>query len=857
MPSKSFHILFLLAAFCFVAWTGKLLAQNEFEWKNVTDKFGQQLTVKENVQTGAAHRVYGKFVNISHYGVSPSELSFENVDKTARKFLSDYQDIIKISPDNLSTVKTRNMNANWYLSYQQIYEGIPVFSTHVGFTIEKDGRIRCIGADIYSDIEAKTTPLISDKQALEIAETDFKTDGVEEAELVKEISLLIYPEIVDTVINYYLVYSVELSSPSPTKQWIYFVDAFHGGIIHRADAFRDGDWNIHGKVRKKYFPEYESDTPVSYGGLEGVQINIHKNGGLLEATGQTNTSGLYDIDWVSDYNQKKLQGTKNLNLVGDWCKILNGETKTHEYFFYPSHVKRHDWYWATDETNVFYHAGVAHDYWTSSPFDFEDMNYQMKGTVHAGDNINGKSTGTDVKFGTYRGVNWALYSDVVYHEYAHCVIYHIYDGWIEGNREACAMDEGFPDYFACSMNNDPLWGDGINGVPDLPRNLDNDLRRPDDWEGGDCHLNGRIIAGACWDMRQSIGDETTDKLVFEALQYEPQAYWFDDFADNVLFVDSIFYDATHWEIIDDCFHDHGINTSINLLVCQQVMSKPNISDDSREVSAADYNYFPLRVGNTWYYGYPIPPSNPWEIKTIRDSLFINGLTYYIWTYGDGVSIFDTLRADEQGNIWKYHHAEDYLWFDFRSDSGAVYYFPPMDIGQDEREKCKVYVERNLVVETPAGTFENCISFKFDVYQERDEEITYFFAEEVGPIAFKVGLAGTERLTGAIINGKIIASVDNPTNEQKEYLLLQSYPNPFNSWTNIRFDLPEKVFVTLQVFDVLGHYVRTLTSREMQAGSYTVAWDGKSSVGEDVAAGVYFANLRIGSEVRTIKLLLVR
>jgi len=357
-----------------------------------------------------------------------------------------------------------------------------------------------------------------------------------------------------------------------------------------------------------------------------------------------------------------------------------------------------------------------------------------------------------------------------------------------------------------------------------------------------------------WDMRQSIGVTTTDSLVFEALQYEPQAYWFDDFADNVMYVDCILYSGDHYNTIVDCFNAHGINTSVS---CQQQQLKRGLSDNNNEISASDHTYFPLKVGNKWYYDSPTPPSNPWAMKMIRDSLFINGLTYYVWTYGDSVDIFDTLRADQQHNIWKYHNGVDYLWFDFQKDSGAIYNFPPGDLGENESEKCKVYVETNLQIETPAGIFKNCISFTFDVYQVKDEEITYTFAENTGPITIYYGYGGTQRLKSAIINGKVIASVDDHISKPCGYYLFQNYPNPFNPSTTIRFELPEKAFVTLKVFDVFGHRVRTLVDGEVTAGSHTVSWDGRSSFGLDVAAGLYLANLRAGGEVKTIKLLLVR
>lgn len=97
----------------------------------------------------------------------------------------------------------------------------------------------------------------------------------------------------------------------------------------------------------------------------------------------------------------------------------------------------------------------------------------------------------------------------------------------------------------------------------------------------------------------------------------------------------------------------------------------------------------------------------------------------------------------------------------------------------------------------------------------------------------------------------------PTKDKTESVALTNYPNPFNPTTTIRFALPDKKFVRLRVFDVLGRQVRTLASRKMSAGIHQIIWDGRNSAGAGVAAGIYFASLKTGNEIKTIKLLLVR
>ena len=87
--------------------------------------------------------------------------------------------------------------------------------------------------------------------------------------------------------------------------------------------------------------------------------------------------------------------------------------------------------------------------------------------------------------------------------------------------------------------------------------------------------------------------------------------------------------------------------------------------------------------------------------------------------------------------------------------------------------------------------------------------------------------------------------------------LLNYPNPFNPVTTIRFDLPKEAAVSLKVVDILGRRVRLLVENTMNGGEHAVVWDGRSDDGTEVAAGIYFARLRVGEAARTIKLVLVR
>lgn len=91
----------------------------------------------------------------------------------------------------------------------------------------------------------------------------------------------------------------------------------------------------------------------------------------------------------------------------------------------------------------------------------------------------------------------------------------------------------------------------------------------------------------------------------------------------------------------------------------------------------------------------------------------------------------------------------------------------------------------------------------------------------------------------------------------EFALGQNYPNPFNPATVIRFDLPQELYVTVKIYDMLGREVKTLVADTKAAGSYSVQWAGDNNTGSVVAAGTYLYRITAGSFVQTKKMVFLK
>lgn len=112
------------------------------------------------------------------------------------------------------------------------------------------------------------------------------------------------------------------------------------------------------------------------------------------------------------------------------------------------------------------------------------------------------------------------------------------------------------------------------------------------------------------------------------------------------------------------------------------------------------------------------------------------------------------------------------------------------------------------------------------------------------------------LSGAIIDsvkyGIIVGVSDENRLIVEKYKLYQNYPNPFNAVTQISFALPEKGFVTLKIYDVLGREVAVLVNEHKEAGYYDVIWNAAN-----VPSGVFFYKIAAGNFTSVRKMLLAK
>jgi hypothetical protein len=102
-------------------------------------------------------------------------------------------------------------------------------------------------------------------------------------------------------------------------------------------------------------------------------------------------------------------------------------------------------------------------------------------------------------------------------------------------------------------------------------------------------------------------------------------------------------------------------------------------------------------------------------------------------------------------------------------------------------------------------------------------------------------------------GTIVTSTENEiTGLPGEFRLLPPYPNPFNPYTNIEFEIPTGGNVRISVHDILGRKVKDLVESFYPPGIHTVSLSGS-----DLGSGVYMIRLEQGKFRQSRSVVLVK
>ena len=88
-------------------------------------------------------------------------------------------------------------------------------------------------------------------------------------------------------------------------------------------------------------------------------------------------------------------------------------------------------------------------------------------------------------------------------------------------------------------------------------------------------------------------------------------------------------------------------------------------------------------------------------------------------------------------------------------------------------------------------------------------------------------------------------------------LYPNYPNPFNSSTKIKFDIPVQTHVSISIYNALGQQLKVLCDMTKAAGHHYIEWNGLDDQDMLLPSGLYFIKMKTNNLSSAQKTIILR
>jgi hypothetical protein len=85
----------------------------------------------------------------------------------------------------------------------------------------------------------------------------------------------------------------------------------------------------------------------------------------------------------------------------------------------------------------------------------------------------------------------------------------------------------------------------------------------------------------------------------------------------------------------------------------------------------------------------------------------------------------------------------------------------------------------------------------------------------------------------------------------------NYPNPFNSYTLISYELLYNKSINIDIYDIKGSYIKSLFNKNQSRGIHSVHWDGTNNLGENMSAGMYIYTIQMDESITSKKMIMLK
>ncbi|MCK5832472.1 T9SS type A sorting domain-containing protein [bacterium] len=488
----------------------------------------------------------GFFPKSSIYIEGSDSISISN---SCIEFVDDNPDIFVVPSEELTLLRAANRLNRWWITFAQTHDGIIVEDGRVDFRIFGSGKLAFCGANIVSTFES-SRPSVSLNSAIESIEREYLFGGT-----LISWDLVYWPDYNPEGTIGRLAWRIDIFQ-SPEKQFRFYIAAkdskplFHYSLVQFYDVW--------GSASIEYLPRFFDDSLVT-GPYQYGEIGL----GFSPIVASDN----YGAYSVSSYSTTNLP--LRARLRGEWADVEDIEDENGLYEFWLRPPSEHTFVFSTefadtDEINLYYHTTYIHEFYETIDPAMTALDYPVParaGIESTPENAFWDGYGTNYGSGGSSMRNFALFSNIIYHEYSHGITGWLYEGvYFPYSGQPGAMNEAFSDYFAATNLDDPRIGFKTPRYGQIMfRTMNNNLRMPGDWSG-EVHADGRIFGGALWDLREKINVPEADSIIHFTRYAMPNT--FNGFVPEALFTDDDDDDFSNGSpncvSIFEAFAEHGI-----------------------------------------------------------------------------------------------------------------------------------------------------------------------------------------------------------------------------------------------------------------------------------------------------------
>lgn len=480
---------------------------------------------------------------------NPVPVSIKNADLLASTILSE----LKITGE-FSLVKQNSTPTREYHIYREMRVDLPVIGGRLNLALNKRQELTRISYTTFQSWPSTGTFVLSPFVAASYLQTDLEHTNWQVVD--SQSFACWYPDVARHELR--AAYWLKIAGPQPHQRHAGIVDATNGEILLEWSGIAHDVINL--TVQSPHWQPYDHspvvDSPCLY---QNVRIN-----------GTNYVTDEHGVIATEAGNQAATLAS----LSGLYVEVGEHEESNtpDRAFTFTAPFDNETLFWTTDHAsrpalNLFYHTVFIHDWVKALDNDYDALDYPMPAIANYGGNYDNAFWNG---WGTYYGGgmnygNFGMYSDVIYHEYEHGVTDGIYpDDMLPYVDQPGALNEAWSDYFACSINGDPLMGDWLtgNGQSNF-RDLESSMVYPRNWVG-EVHGDSPFISAPLWKVRRDLGVSYADSLAHFA-RYGLSELFFDYFVD-VLETDdtdgNLENGTPNDVVIYDAFGVHGIGPGI-------------------------------------------------------------------------------------------------------------------------------------------------------------------------------------------------------------------------------------------------------------------------------------------------------